>query len=184
MLSSLEEADTCLVHHPAHTAQEDYEGVVIVTDETNVFVLLLGISSCIASKLYMKCGTKTRNRLVDIGMVKKRIGSEVCRTLIGRHSFTGCGTISAFAGKGKIGALKILKSDDGARQIFTELGQSWTVSDGLYTKIEKFTCALYTLTCNQSGQVNDARYELFCAKNGEVESHKLPPCQVVSRSIS
>jgi len=177
LFSSQEEADTRLILHTAHAAQEGYEAVVIISEDTDVFLLLLGFSASIGSNLYMKCGTKTRNRLVDIRKVADSIGHEVCEALIGLHSFTGCDTTSAFAGRGKLGALKILKSDSSARQMFTELGQSWTVPDDLYTKIERFTCGLYMSSGNQSGQVNDARYELFCAKNGEVESHQLPPCQ-------
>lgn len=142
-----------------------------------MFIVLLNFSSIINAKLFMRCGSRTRTRLVNIRGIVQRTGQEVCEALIGLHSFTGCDTVSAFAGKGKIGALKILKSDEGARRASRELGKSWTVSENLFFLLEKFTCSMYMSVGNTTGCVNDARYKLFCAKNGEVESHQLPPCQ-------
>ena len=177
LTSNQEEADTHLLLHAKHAAQEGYEAVAVISEDTDVFVLLLNFSSIINTRLYMKCGSRTRTRLVDIKGAVQRTGREICEALIGLHSFTGCDSVSAFAGKGKIGALKILKSNEGARRAFRELGQSWTVSEDLYTLLEKFTCSMYIPVGNTTSHVNDARYELFCAKNGELESHQLPPCQ-------
>ena len=177
LTSNQEEADTRLLLHAKHAAHEDYEAVAVISEDTDVFVLLLNFSSIINTRLYMKCGSRTRTQLVDIKGAVQRTGREICETLIGLYSFTGCDSVSAFAGKGKIGALKILKSNEGARRAFRELGQSWTVSEDLYTLLEKFTCSMYIPVGNTTSHVNDARYKLFCAKNGELESHQLPPCQ-------
>ena len=38
------------------------------------------------------------------------------------------------------------------------------------------TCSLYSTGANAS-DVNDLRYNLFFGKNGEIESHQLPPCK-------
>ena len=176
LCSCQEEADTRLLLHAAHAAQNGYDSVVISSEDTDVFVLLLAFSSSIDASLFQKCGTRTRTRLVDISKVVAAVGEDVCRALVGLHSFTGCDTVSAFAGKGKLGALKILKSDVDAKQAFTELGQSWNLSEDLFRRIEKVTCAFYSSGANSS-DVNDLRYSLFCAKNGEIESHQLPPCK-------
>ena len=177
LTSNQEEADTRLLFHAKHAAQEEYEAVAVISEDTDMFVLLLNFSSIINTRLHMKCSSRTRTRLVDIKGVVQRTGREICEALIGLHSFTGCDSVSAFAGKGKIGALKILKSNEGTRRAFRELGQSWTVSEDLYTLLEKFTCSMYIPVGNTTSHVNDARYKLFCAKNGELESHQLPPCQ-------
>ncbi|KAK3747382.1 hypothetical protein QZH41_002637 [Actinostola sp. cb2023] len=145
--SNQEEADTRMLLHAAHAAQEGYEAVAISSEDTDVFILLLNFSSIINAKLFMRCGSRTRTRLVDIKGVVQRTGQE------------------------------ILKSDEGARRMFRELGQSWAVPEDLFILLEKFTCSMYMSVGNTTGCVNDARYELFCAKNGEVESHQLPPCQ-------
>ena len=175
--SNQEEADTRLLLHAPHASQEGYLSVAISSEDTDVFILLLNFSSIINAKLFMRCCSRTRTRLVDITEVVRRIGNEVCNALIGLHSFTGCDTVSAFAGKGKRGALKILKTNSDARRAFLELGKSWKVSEDLLILLEKFTCSMYMPVGNNTTCVNDARYKLFCAKNGEVESHQLPPCK-------
>lgn len=44
----------------------------------------------------------------------------------------------------------------------------------LHTDLERFTYQLYS---SGASQVNQARYNLFCSKNGGLESHQLPPSQ-------
>ena len=83
------------------------------------------------------------------------------------HAFTGCDSVSAFAGKGKAKALKILKDDAEVKETFSKLGEEWQLPPDLFTRIEKFTCDLYS---SRATEVNAARYNLFCSKNGEMES--------------
>ena len=75
------------------------------------------------------------------------------------HAFTGCDTVSAFAGRGKAKALKLLTNSKEHQDKFLLLGQEWDVSPDLSDKLEAFTC------------------HLFCAKKDEIESHQLPPCR-------
>ena len=58
--------------------------------------------------------------------------------------FTGCDSVSAFAGKGNAKALKILKDD--AEETLSRLGEEWQLPPDLFTHIEKFTCDLYSIT--------------------------------------
>ena len=95
---------------------------------------------------------------------------------IGMHAFTGCDTVSAFAGKGKAKALKSLIINKMDQDTFFKLGQNWDISQELIEKLEKFTCRLYAPKAS-SEEINDLRYHLFCAKKGEIESHQLPPCK-------
>ena len=67
-------------------------------------------------------------------------------------------------------------SDNEAKQAFTELGQSWDFSEDLFRSIEKVTCSFYSSGANSS-DVNDFRYNLFFAKNEEIEFYQLPPCK-------
>ena len=43
-------------------------------------------------------------------------------------------------------------------------------------RLEAFTCRLYAPK-SSSTKVNDLRYDIFCAKRGEIESHQLPLCR-------
>ncbi len=101
----------------------------------------------------------------------------MCEALIGMHAFTGCDTVSAFAGRGKLATFKRLKSDKTYQEAFAELGQSWEVSGELFTKLQKITCNLYMPSDQTTATVNKLRYQLFCARRGEVESSQLPPCE-------
>ena len=92
------------------------------------------------------------------------------------HAFTGCDSVSAFAGKGKAQALKLMLSDKESSETFTELGQEWDLCPDLMKKLETLTCRLYAPRTTIE-TVNDLRYQLFCAKKGEIESHQLPPCR-------
>ena len=88
---------------------------------------------------------------------------------------TQVATLSTFAGKGKLGALKLLRSSKEVQETFAELGQEWNVAEELMDKLENFTCLLYASKCGTK-ELNSLRYHLFCAKKGGIESHQLPPC--------
>ena len=84
--------------------------------------------------------------------------------------------MSAFAGKGKAQALKLLKKNTRGQEVLTELGQEWDLPPELMDKLEEFTCLLYS-TNTVTTKINDLRYQLFCSRRGEIESHQLPPCR-------
>ena len=52
--------------------------------------------------MYVKCGTQTRTIYVSISSLVGAVGGKLCKCLIGMHGFTGCDTVSAFAGGGEI----------------------------------------------------------------------------------
>ena len=106
--------------------------------------------------------------MIDISKLVATIGDDVCQGLV---------EVGPFPGNGKLIALKIVKSDNDAKQEFTELSQSWDLSDDLFPSIEKVTRSFYSSGANAS-DMNDHRYIHFFAKNGEIESHQLPPCKV------
>ncbi|KAG0697409.1 hypothetical protein GWK47_003028 [Chionoecetes opilio] len=126
--SSQEEADTRLLLHALHAAESGYKSVIITAEDTDVMVLCLGMCHKIPSHLFQKCGTKNRTRFLDITTLSRTLGGSVCDSLIGMHAFTGCDTVSAFAGRGKMTTLKQVKMDKTYQDAFHELGRSWEVS--------------------------------------------------------
>jgi len=89
--------------------------------------------------------------------------------------FTSCDTVSAFAGREKITALRLVKQQTPYREMFKQLGMEWVLSDMLFQSLQEFTCKIY---CSQPGtdNINGLRYRLFCAKKGNIDSTQLPPC--------
>ena len=170
---SQEEADGRLLLHAAHAAKEGYEAVVICSEDSDVFIMALAFHDKIGVPLFQKCGTKTRKRVIDIRRVASSVWLCVCRALIGLHAFTGCDTVSALWAKGR----HLMQSRD-YQDTFSELGTEWDVSSILFEKLDAFTCLLYTPKVSSPNfKVNELRCHLFCAKNGEIESHQLPPCR-------
>ena len=55
--------------------------------------------------------------------------------------------------------------------MFKQLGDEFILSEELFIQLQHFVCAL-------------CRYAIFCAKNGEAESHQLPPCEDCLRKHS
>ena len=60
------------------------------------------------------------------------------------HAYTGCDTVSAFASRGKMGALKLMNSEKIYQVAFSELGRSWNVFPDLTDLLEK----LKEITCH------------------------------------
>ena len=70
---------------------------------------------------YIKTGKGSSSRIIDLTKAKRKLQSTVqspiklndfLKYLPGYHAFTGCDTVSAFAGKGKSKGLKLLTSND------------------------------------------------------------------------
>ena len=57
-----------------------------------------------------------------------------------------------------------------------QLGKEWDVSKELFDKIQEFVCRLYASSSSIS-EVNELRYQLFCARKGQVKYSQLPPCK-------
>lgn len=167
-----EKADGRLLQHAVHATRE-CEAVVICLEDTDVFIMCLAFHDKIGAPLFNRCGTKTRRRMVDIRKVAAAVGTDVCKALIGMHTYTGCDTVSAFEGKGKVRALKLLTCNKEHQNTFLQLGQEWDLSADLIDKLEAFTCLLYAPKASAT-KVNNLRYHLFCVKKGEIENRQLP----------
>ena len=63
--------------------------------------------------------------------------------LLGLHVFSECDTVSSFADKGKLSALKLLKKQQYFQDLSRELGESWTVTEALKHGLEDYVCSLY-----------------------------------------
>ena len=93
--------------------------------------------------MYVKCGAQTRTRYVSISSVVAAVGEELCKCPIGMHAFIGCDTVSAFAGREKIRALRLVKQQTSYQEMFKQLGMKWVLSDMLFQSLQEYTCKLY-----------------------------------------
>ena len=87
----------------------------------------------------MRTGVGNKARIVCINDIVQKLALKVrdvdvsihdyCNAILGVYCFTGCGTISAMVGKGKLKALKILSEKKLFVDALNKVGQSWELED-------------------------------------------------------
>ena len=117
-----EEADTRSFLH-AKDASQSKDAVVIICEDTDVFSIAMSKADIIAVPIYIKRGTQNRARFVDIADISSNLGSDLSQSIPGMHPFTGCDSVSAFAGKRKAAALKVLHKHPSFQKTFSIFGE-------------------------------------------------------------
>ena len=74
-----------------------------------------------------KCGTQNRTRFVDISKLAWSLADSICDSLIGLHAYTCYDTVIAFASRGKLSSLKVMKMDITYHETISHVGQTWDV---------------------------------------------------------
>ena len=116
------------------------------------------------SHIYQKCGALNHTRFIDIGKVSKALGSSICSAVVGLHALTGCDTVSAFAGNGKLSAFKQMKANSTYQEAFSKL-----VSPGMYqqTYFRKYKKSLATCTSLLHRHQVSMNYDIYSELNKE-----------------
>ena len=72
--------------------------IVVRSNDTDVFVLLIHHATQINAKLRMDAGVSSKNtrRYIDINAIAQKITPSVCLALPSFHAFTGCDYTSSF----------------------------------------------------------------------------------------
>ena len=132
--------------HAKH-AEEESTAIVIASQDTDVFIMSLSFVREFACQVYITGGTQTREKFVDVQKVAAAFSQNTCSVLPGLHSFTGCDTVSAFEGKKKISAFKLMQKNTKYQDAFTQLGKELSVLRDLFNVFQEFTCKLYAARC-------------------------------------
>ena len=97
LLCNHEEADTRIMLHAKHISNYEYEGIVIVAQDTDVRLLAIAFSDHKSIPIFQKCASQTRTMYINLTAVSQNIGYSLSKALLGLHRFTGCDAVSAFA---------------------------------------------------------------------------------------
>ena len=118
--SGQEKADTRLLLHAKHAATPHVKAVM------DVLILCILFAHAIPVPIYQRCVSQHPARYFDISKVAGVLGQKVFKALLGLHAFTGCDSVSAFAGIGKARPLKLLRSKNemSSKSCFKTLGNS------------------------------------------------------------
>ena len=94
---SHEEADTRLLLHAAHAAQNGSMNIVICSPDTDVAVLAVSLLPELReANVFLRTGRLSRLRHISIQAVRNHLGPAVSNSLIGLHTLTGCDSTPAF----------------------------------------------------------------------------------------
>ena len=110
----------------------------MISEDTDVFVILLGMHSEIRKRILLRRRKKNQIRLIDISKLGTALGKEVCEALLGVHAWTGCDSVTSFAGKGNVKAVDLIRKNEQFRNTFVLLGQS----EEPFDVIQEFICSM------------------------------------------
>ena len=116
--------------------------LLIVSDDIDMFLLSLAFQGDIPISICIKTGTRVRVQYVNTSLVAASLGAEVCKAIVGLHAYTSCDTTSAFAGRGKVNALKLVIANAEYTRMLQDLGSTWSLSQDLFQKLQAFTRAM------------------------------------------
>ena len=105
LASTHEEAYTRMMIHAKH-ASASYQNVVIISEDIDVFIILLTIHFEIGTRILLRRGKKNKMRLIDIS----RLGRDVCASFIqSMHGQVATPYISSFTGQGIVKPLNLIR---------------------------------------------------------------------------
>ena len=101
-----EEADSRLLHHAKHALNEGMTYINIVSNDTDVIILALGVyhklrADHVFDEMTIEFGMGKNKREISIKNLANSLGQARSQALIFLHAFSGCDTISAFKSIGK-----------------------------------------------------------------------------------
>ncbi|RUM44803.1 MAG: hypothetical protein DSY80_04015 [Desulfocapsa sp.] len=188
-----EEADTRMIFHLYHIANNENECISVRCNDTDVLILLLYHFNHIICKphIWMDIGLSSNNtrRFINIRQLVDAMGSNLIDALPGFHAFTGSDTTAAFINKGKLRPFDLLEKSDAHVNTFSHIGQSLPAPQAVYDGVEKYVCAMYGKAHMQN--VDNVRYAYFQQnyapkrKDDPLEQIKginpssMPPCKHV-----
>ena len=101
------------------------------------------------------------------------------KALLRFHCSTGCGTVSSFAGRGKLKPLKLLFKNSKYIDGFSSLGEDIELDKDTAKKLERFALHMYGENPTLSISINNLWYSIYYQKGGKTSFDLLHPCHNV-----
>ena len=172
-----EEADTRMFLQVSDAVNHGYGRVMIRTVDSDVLVLAIAaVQQFSINELWLAFGSGKSLRYLSAHEMAGALGPEKCIALPFVHAFSGCDTVSAFAGRGKKTVWEIWNIFNEVTPAFRTLASKSdpsSIGDHLEV-LERFVVLLYNRTSTEMN-VNEARKQLFSQKGRPMDG--LPPTQ-------
>ena len=141
--STQEETDSRIALYCAYGKQLGYRFMKVKSPDTDVFFILSHFVKDIDDiTILFDTGKGNYKRLIDISLLTKDTTKAHQSALLSLHAFTGCDTVSAFKGRGKLKPLKILQQTPRFVDTLARLGEKWVVDDSILDELDALTCAI------------------------------------------
>ena len=166
--------------HAADALQQGDRKILLRTVDTDVLVLAVSVFHDLSSmrpeeqlEMWVAFGTGINLRYIPAHSIASNLGSERSKALPAFHAFTGCVTVSCFAGRGKKTAMETWKACPEVTRAFLSLSCPLVqITDGNMELLQRFVILMYDRTSNKTN-VNDARKALFSKKGKSLDL--IPP---------
>ena len=174
---SHEEADSRMLLHVSHAANNGHHNILIKTVDIDVVVLTVSVAQGLLpeDELWLAFGTGKSFRYLAAHEIAAGLGPERAQALPMFHTLTGCDTSSSFAGHGKKTAWTIWTVLPELTNALLKLSSAPSgIPDDVMHTIERFVILLYdrTSTCKE---INKAQKKIFAKKNNV---QLIPPTKV------
>lgn len=158
--------------------------VVIVGEDVDLIVLLIGLAPQSINMYFMKPGRgNVENKLFSVRQLQEL---PIAKTILLLHSFSGCDTTSAIHGKSKVGIAKLFTVNPGLTQDISAIFKDPSASpDDIEQAGEKLFLAIYKAPAHQDN-LNEHRYSAFLKASTKPKSDMatLPPTRGASKQHS
>ena len=118
------DVDSLIVAHALTKTESTDSTIVVVADDTDVFIVLLRFLKKALKPIMMFREPKSKQeerRLYNIKEVAARLKQEVLSNILAIHAWGGCDTTSASYGIGKTKVVKLVQQSEEAQKLMTVL---------------------------------------------------------------
>ena len=179
--STQEETDSRVILYCFYAKEQGYRYVRVKSPD--IFFICLHYAMLLDGiQILFDTGRGDKKQLINITQLASQYTQEYCTALMCLHAYTRCDTTSRFKGVGRVKPIKILQRMPRFQSGLAQLGESWQVTDELFSALEGFTCMLYgsrkILGIDDLREVNLMKKcgnELNSSRN--VGTGSLPPCK-------
>ena len=96
-----------------------HRNTVLTGEDTNLLVLLIHHSTGIKNDLYMQSEPKvskaTTTKVLNINILRNKLGTDICESILFLHAFSGCDITSRIYGVSKLAVLSLFVKNESFR---------------------------------------------------------------------
>ena len=123
-----EEADNRMFLHAKEVSRLGFKRLVVSVDIDVIIIALYSFWFLDFEELWIEFGCGKNRKWIPIHLYSKALGEEICMALPFWYAFTGCDTVSQFAGRGKKTAWKAWTSFPRVTETFARLSSARELS--------------------------------------------------------